>query len=130
MMDGNKPYIVPFNFGYSDGSIFIHSAPEGKKISLLKTNNQVCFEIEDTVKIIEEEKACGWTTLFRSVVGYGTVEIIASDKGKQQGLEIIMAQHGAPDLIDFNAKNMDRMVILKLTITSLTGKQSSNWNNP
>ena len=36
MMDGNLPYIVPFNYGYRDGCIYIHSAPEGKKIDLIR----------------------------------------------------------------------------------------------
>jgi hypothetical protein len=56
------------------------------------------------------------------------VEILSDEASKQLGLEVIMAQHGAPQLIEFNPKNMKRMVILKLTITSMTGKQSSNWN--
>ena len=128
MMDNGSPYLLPFNYGYRDGTIYIHSAPEGKKIDLLKENNHVCFEAENTADLIEGEKACKWTTLYRSVVGYGTVEIIDDDEGKQNGLEIIMAQHGAPHLVDFEPKNLKRMVILKLTITSVTGKQSSNWN--
>ena len=55
-------------------------------------------------------------------------EILTDDQSKQHGLEIIMGQHGAPEFVDFNPKNLGRMVILKLSITSLTGKQSGNWN--
>jgi len=127
MMDGDLPYIIPFNYGYRDGCLYIHSAPEGKKIDLLGKNKQVCFEVEDTIEIIKGEQACDWITRYRSVVGYGKVEILSDEASKQQGLEVIMAQHGAPELVEFNAKNMKRMVILKITITSMTGKQSSNW---
>ncbi len=56
------------------------------------------------------------------------MEILSDDQSKQEGLEIIMAQHGAPELIEFNAKNLKGMVILKLTITSITGTQSSNFS--
>jgi len=128
MIDGDLPYIIPFNYGYREGCLFIHSAPEGKKIDLLRKKSRVCFEVEDTVEIIKGEQACDWTTRYRSVVGYGNVEILSDEASKQLGLEVIMAQHGAPELIEFNPKNMKRMVILKLTITSMTGKQSSNWN--
>jgi len=127
MMDGDLPYIIPFNYGYRDGCLFIHSAPEGKKIDLLMKKSHVCFEVEDFSELIKGEKACDWTTRYRSVVGYGNVEILSDAASKQQGLEVIMAQHGAPELVEFNQKNLDRMVILKLTITSMTGKQSSNW---
>ena len=129
MLDKDLPYIIPVNYGYRDGHIYIHSAPEGKKIELLKNNSLICFEVEDTVQIVKGEEACDWTTRYRSVVGYATVEILSSEKGKQEGLEVIMAQHGAPELISFDEKNLKRMVILKLRITSLSGKQSSNWDH-
>ena len=100
MMDGDQPYIVPVNYGYRDGFIYMHSAPEGKKIDLLRQNHKVCFEVEDTVEIIKGDRACDWTTRYRSVIGYGAVEILSDDASKQMGLEVIMAQHGAPHLID------------------------------
>ena len=127
MLDGGLPYIIPFNYGYQEGCIYIHSAPEGKKIELLQKNPVVCFEVEDRMEITKGDQACDWSTRYRSVVGYGNVEILSDAASKQQGLEVIMAQHGAPELTEFNQKNLDRMVILKLTITSMTGKQSSNW---
>ena len=78
MMDGDRPYILPVNYGYSDGCLFIHSAPEGKKIDLLRKNRQVCFEVEDRPEVIKGERACDWTTRYRSVVGYGEVEILSA----------------------------------------------------
>ena len=36
ILDDKRPYIVPVNYAYHDGFIYIHSAPEGKKIELLK----------------------------------------------------------------------------------------------
>lgn len=128
MMDENQPYILPFNYGYEDGKMYIHSAPEGKKIDLLKKNPKVCFEVEDRAELLKGKKACDWATLYRSVVGYGEIEILSDEQSKQKCLEIIMAQHGAPELVDFSPKNMARMVILVLSINSMSGKQSSNWN--
>jgi nitroimidazol reductase NimA-like FMN-containing flavoprotein (pyridoxamine 5'-phosphate oxidase superfamily) len=128
MMDGDQPYLLPFNYGYRDRTIYIHSAPEGKKIELLRKNQRVCFEIENGVKIIEGENPCDWSTRFRSVLGYGTVEIITDEQGKQEGLEVIMAHHGVPDQKSFSMESLHRMVILKLTIDSVTGKKSGNWN--
>ena len=127
MVDGDRPYIIPVNYGYHDGFLYIHSAPEGKKIDLLCQNPELCFEVEDPVEITKGERACDWSTRYRSVVGYGRVEILSDDAGKQQGLEVIMAQHGAPDLIEFDPGNIKRMVILKIRITSMSGKQSSNF---
>lgn len=128
MNDGDMPYLLPFNFGYRNGFMYIHSAPEGKKIELLRKDPRVVFEVEDGVEITTGDKACQWSTRYRSVTGYGHVEIVADEAGKQEGLEVIMARHGAPQLVDFDAGNMKRMVILKVRIDSMTGKQSSNWH--
>jgi len=126
--DTETPYIVPFNYGYSDNCIYIHCAPEGKKIDLIRKNNSVCFEIENKAEIIRQKEACKWETLFRSVVGYAEVETITSYEEKIRGLEIIMAHNGAEGKQEFGRQHVDKAVILKLKIKSITGKQSSNWD--
>ena len=128
MIDRGLPYILPFNFGYHENCIYIHSAPEGKKIDLLRQNPLVCFEVEQNAEIIEDEVACKWSTMYRSVVGYGNVEIVADFAEKSKGLEIIMKQHGAKGKQEFEKKEVDFIVLLKLSISTMTGKQSGNWN--
>jgi len=127
MMDGDRPYMVPVNYAYGEGCLYIHSAPDGKKIDLLKKNPELCFEVEDSVEVTRGERACDWSTRYRSVVGYGRVEILSDEADKQHGLELIMAQHGAPELREFDHGNMLRMVILRIRITSMSGKESSNY---
>ncbi len=129
MLDGDKPYLLPFNYGYKDNCIFIHSAAEGKKIDILKKNNFVCFEIEQKAEIIQHTKSCKWSTLYRSVVGYGEVEIITDFQQKKQGLDIIMAHYGETEQLDYQKNQVESIVILKLKISHLTGKQSGNWND-
>lgn len=128
MMDGDKPYILPFNYGYKDNCIYIHCAKEGKKINLLRKNGEVCFEIEHTAQLIEREKACDWTERYRSIVGYGLVEILTEFEEKEKGLEILMRSNGMKGEISFKMSNVEAVAILVLNITSLSAKQSSNWN--
>lgn len=128
MIDNGIPYILPFNFGYHENCIYIHSAPAGKKIDIIKINPLVCFEVEQKAEIITDEIACKWSTLYRSVVGYGNVEIVTDFKEKIRGLEIIMKQHGAAGKQEFDTKEVEFIVILKLSISTITGKQSGNWN--
>ena len=128
LIDNGLPYILPFNFGYHENCIYIHSAPAGKKIDLLKENPLVCFEVEQQADTIEDEIACKWSTLYRSVVGYGNVEIVTGFEEKKSGLEIIMTQHGYKGKMEFEPKEVEFVVLLKLSISSMTGKQSGNWN--
>lgn len=129
MIDRDEPYIVPVNYGYSDNVIYIHSASKGKKIELLEKNNNVCFEIEYHSEIIKKEKACDWNTKYRSVIGYGNIEIITDEESKKQGLDFVMKQHGSKGNNVYKNSSLKNMVILKLNIEKLTGKQSGEWMN-
>lgn len=128
ILDHGKPYIVPVNYGYNDGYIYIHSAPEGKKIELLNINNEVCFEIESTATTIKHEIPCKWSEKYQSIIGNGTVEFVHENASKIKALEIIMQQHGAIGNQQFEIKQVKFVVILKLKINELSAKQSSNWN--
>ena len=55
LSDNNTPYIVPMNYGFKDNCLYFHSAPEGKKIDIIKRKNIVRFEIDIDHEIIEGE---------------------------------------------------------------------------
>ena len=116
-------YIVPVCFGYDRNSLFFHSAPEGRKVELIKKNNKICFEIDTDVAVVNAEKPCGWTMKYRSVIGKGRACILERNEEKVHGLSLIMKQYseGKPSL-DF--KNLDSVLVVKIDIESMTGKKS------
>ena len=127
MVDGSEPYIVPLNYGYADGVIYMHSAPEGRKIGILTTNNRVCFEIEGFQKVVKKKEPCNWTTKYRSLIGYGTVEIVTDIEDKKKGLDIIMYKYGHRGKSEYMENLLCRVALLKLTVEKVTGKQSGDW---
>jgi hypothetical protein len=127
LVDAGEPYIVPVNYGYRDNALYIHSAAAGRKMDILRRNNRVCFEIESPAATIQHPEACHWGTRARSLIGYGRVEIITDREEKRRGLDIIMAHHGKTDANLYDEKQLTAVVILKLTIESLVGKQLGNW---
>lgn len=124
--DHEYPYIIPMNYGYKNEDLYFHCATEGKKIDLIKQNNKVCFEIEQEHEIIKSDTSCKWTTKYRSIIGYGKIEIISDNNEKIKGLDVIMQQHGKMEN-SYNKKNVDEIYILKLAISDISAKQSSNW---
>ena len=44
-IDGGEMYIVPVNYLYDGGCIIGHSHP-GKKLTALRKNPEVCFEVD------------------------------------------------------------------------------------
>lgn len=126
MMDGDRPYTLPLTYGYKDKCIYINSAPGGKKIELLNRNPEVQFEIECPKGNLKGDRTSRKAASTPSLVGKGTVEIISDVPGKKSGMEVIMSQHGASDPEDFNLKDMDYLVILKLNIESMQRKHSNS----
>jgi uncharacterized protein len=127
--DQEYPYIVPFNFGYHDNSLYFHSAPAGKKIELIKRNNKVCFEIEYSSEVMKHDQSCKWTAKYRSVMGIGEIETITGFEEKKRGLDIIMAHYGRNDGNVYNEKHLENLVVLRLTVKEISGKQSGDWKN-
>jgi nitroimidazol reductase NimA-like FMN-containing flavoprotein (pyridoxamine 5'-phosphate oxidase superfamily) len=71
LVDRDRAYIVPMNYGYADNCLYFHSAREGKKIELLKTGGQVCFEVDLDHALKPGERGCSWTMHFQSPVCAG-----------------------------------------------------------
>ncbi|MCX6334532.1 MAG: pyridoxamine 5'-phosphate oxidase family protein [Bacteroidia bacterium] len=127
LVDKDEAYIVPTNYAYENGLIYIHSAPAGRKIDLIKRNNRITFEIEYSCEIIRSEIPCNWTTVYRSVMGKGTIFLENDPESKKRGLDLIMLKYGAAMELNYDESLLSRMIILKLRIDSITGKQSGNW---
>ena len=95
----NKPYVLPFNFGYKDGEIILHSAQQGKKIDILKNNNNVCvaFSTDYEMRYRDEHVACSYSWKYRSVLAYGKVEFITDFEKKVEALNAVMANYTQRD---------------------------------
>jgi uncharacterized protein len=124
LLDTNHPYIVPLNFGYKDGCLYFHSAPEGRKIDLLKKNNTVCFEVDIDHDIINTGIPCNWTSTYTSIIGYGKAYLITNTEEKQKALTIILDHYEPGTTYAFPEKNLRDIVIIKIEITEMTGKTS------
>lgn len=125
--DSERPYIVPLNYGYNNNTIYFHSSPGGKKIELLKANNKVCFEIEFSSHIVKSEIPCDCSTKYRSVIGHGKIYFISDLNRKIEALDIIMAHYGKNDNNTYKDSQLEKVLILKLEIEGITGKQLGNW---
>ena len=123
MSKNDRPYIVPLCFGYQDNTLYFHSAPEGEKINILRENNTVCFEFDIDQEIIESESACEWQQLYQSVIGFGTASFITDPQLKCKALDIIMRQYSKKSFT-YTEPAINNMVIIKVEITHISGKQS------
>jgi nitroimidazol reductase NimA-like FMN-containing flavoprotein (pyridoxamine 5'-phosphate oxidase superfamily) len=124
LADGGEPYIVPLSFGYSGGAIYLHSALDGKKISMINRNPRCCFEIDQCGKVTRTEPPCAWGIEYRSVIGFGKVRIIEDSEEKKRGLNCIMSHYGG-ETQQFSEENIRNVCIIRIDIESMTGKKSN-----
>jgi nitroimidazol reductase NimA-like FMN-containing flavoprotein (pyridoxamine 5'-phosphate oxidase superfamily) len=127
--DEKWPYIIPMNFAYENGFIYLHSAREGRKIDILNANNRVCFEIEDLCEIIPSENDCGWGMKYKSLIGNGLATIEDDIIEKKNDLDIIMKKYShkssfPKDSFEYSKKSLEAMVIIKIEIMEISGKIS------
>ena len=124
LTEDDMPYIVPMNFGYKDNFLYFHSAPIGKKIDIIKKNNQVCFEIDIDHKLVIKESACNATMKYFSIIGFGIAELIDDFEQKQKALKVIMDHYSMKKKHKFSKTMINRIIIIRIKIESMTGKIS------
>lgn len=91
--DGS-PYVVPMNFGYFDGHIVLHSAPEGSHLHYLEKNNRVCITICNGGKLRFQhpDMACSYNMEAKSVMCKGTISFIENNDEKVKYLDVLMSK--------------------------------------
>ncbi len=123
LCDNDQPYIVPVNFGFENNSLYFHCAPEGRKIDIIRKNNNVCFEIDIDHEMTVSDTACEWNFKYKSVIGFGKAVIIDDLDGKKKALDIIMG-HYSDKAFSYRDDRVDGILIVRIEIESMTGKQA------
>ena len=123
LCDDGQPYVIPVNFGYDDGCLYIHSAPEGKKLDILKRNPKVAFEVDIDHALVAGKTPCSYTFDYRSVVGFGTAAILRNLSEKRKGMNAIVSHYaGSEDIYPDDA--LAKVTVVRIEISSMAGRQS------
>jgi len=121
LADGGRPYVVPLCFGYDGKALYFHCAREGRKLDILRSNDQVCFEFDVVERFVEAEQGCGWSLRYRSVIGFGTASVIDDPAERLAALDHLMAQY-SERRFTFSPESVARTAVVKVEIRSVSGK--------
>lgn len=127
LVDGESPYVVPLNFGYQPGTFFIHGAKAGRKIDALKTNSQVCIEI-DLPENLEPDpagKACEYGYGYRSIIAEGSARFLDDPEEKKKALGVIVRKYAPEASCEFPEASLKGTAVIAIDVKSLTAKRSS-----
>lgn len=113
MVDDGMPYCVPMNFGYDDGIIYLHGAPFGRKIDVLKNNPDVCisFYSDEELNVRHENVACSYSMRFKSVLAHGSVVFVNDLDEKARILNVVMKNYCGRDDFSYSKPALEGVCI-------------------
>ncbi len=123
LCEANQPYVVPLCFGYKDNTLYFHCAGQGKKLDIIRKNNNVCFEVDINHELVKADKACDWGMKYKSVIGFGKAVFIEDIESKRKALDVIMQQYSEKSF-EYPANAIENIVVIKVEIESIKGKHS------
>lgn len=128
LIDGGRVYVVPVNFGftYTDGkyAFYFHGAKSGRKAELLARNGYAGFETDTGYSLRSADCACGYTALFKSVIGGGRVTRLEDAEEKRAALAVIMEHAAGGKEWTFAPEQTDAAAVYRLDADELSCKRN------
>lgn len=127
LVDGDEPYVVPMNYGYTmeeDGTLalYLHGAPQGRKLDLMRKNPKVFIEMECDVMPFEGDVACKYGTAYQSLMGRGRAVVLEDPQEKMRALSLFMKTQTGGDFT-FNERLVSVVSLIRIDVTEYTAKR-------
>ena len=120
----NLPYVLPFNFGFENNTVYLHSAPIGRKIDILKQKPAVCIAFSNAHELYKQsdDVACSYGMRYKSVIIKGKVEFIEDFDEKVRILNIIMKQYTKRDNFVYSTPAVKGVTVMRVVAESIEAK--------
>lgn len=130
MVSEGGGYGIPVNFVW-DGksSIFIHCAPEGRKLRALKDNPNVSLCVIGRVHLLPRN----FTTEYESAIFFGKARVDLTDDEKMDALHLLIDKLSPEfkELGDTYAhKSFHRVEIICVDLSAFSGKRKKLYKEP
>lgn len=125
MIADGWPYVVPMNYGYHNGILYLHSARTGLKIEALQRDPRVCFEIETDVALLTGRTPCECGMRYCSVIGRGIARFLYEPRAKAEALGVIMSHYQQMEPHEHTLTALERTMVIAVDILTMTGKQAN-----
>jgi nitroimidazol reductase NimA-like FMN-containing flavoprotein (pyridoxamine 5'-phosphate oxidase superfamily) len=122
--DRPQPYVVPTDFAYIDGAIYIHTPQEGRKALLARRNPNVCFEVDRYNENVTE---------FRSIIVRGRIAEVSDREEQTRVMQCLAAKavkSGAPVVYGTMKEKLPPIAIFRIEIADMTGVRSAENGHP
>jgi nitroimidazol reductase NimA-like FMN-containing flavoprotein (pyridoxamine 5'-phosphate oxidase superfamily) len=101
--DKGKVYVVPTNYVFDGKSIIAHTLP-GEKITMMRKNPEVCFEVDAVQDLLH----------WKSVIAWGTYQEIRDERERYNAMKLFV----------------DKMIMLKMAIPAHSKEVNDTAGKP
>lgn len=124
VLPSGRPYVVPVNFVFLDGRVYVHSAREGSKVEAIAANPHVCFELDEPQGTEPSSVACDVSYHYRSVVAFGKAVQVDDPVRKKEILDEFARKYAPGAAGTVRQASADRTLVFEISLDSITGKKS------
>ena len=121
----NVPHIVPMNYGYTmengELKLYLHSAVRGNKLDLLRSNPNVCFELDCDHEPFEGRVPCQYGLAYSAISGRAKAVFVEDVADKEAAMSILMKTQTGRDFA-FNERLVSIVAVIRLDVTEYTAK--------
>lgn len=114
-------YGIPVNYVVEGGTVYIHCAPEGRKLRAMASDCRVSFCVVGATRPVPEK----FTTAYESVVVEGRARVVSSDGERRRALELLVEKY-SPDYASVGAayieKSFHRTAVIAIDAERWSGK--------
>jgi uncharacterized protein len=138
--ESGYPQVIPMNFVYHDGAVYMHSHPFGEKLDNIRRNPNVGFEVDQHICFLPSyffhpTDASQADTLYISVVIKGKAELVHGNEEKALALNALMEKYqkeGRYEALVANMPSVHEVAIIKVIPRDIRGKYKigQHWTRP
>jgi len=122
LIDAGRPYGIPVNFVWNGAdSLYIHCAPEGRKLRAIDNNPAVSFCIVGRTHLLPSK----FTTEYESVVLVGTAHRRLPEEERRHALQLLLQKLSPNDMEvgqKYAEKSFHRVEIIRIDVDEWSGK--------
>ncbi len=121
MVSEHGGYGVPINYALVNDKIYLHCAPEGKKLRAMEHDARVSFCVVGHSRVVADH----FTTEFESVIAFGKAHVVENDAERRIALRAIIEKYASEHLeegLKAIERSLHRTAVIAIEVETFSGK--------
>ncbi len=120
----SEPYAVPMNHAFVDGVIYLHCAPTGRKLDIIRANPSACYVVNeqfgDRPTLVDRRQCHGnW----ESAIAYGKARVVEGKEELRRAFDIF-GKYFNPSF-EVSEDSLDNTSAIILEVETMTARRET-----